>query len=54
MTRDLVIVEEGATGRGRSSTVWLAFADAGPWWKVILDGAAGERLIKLLDDRHSL
>jgi len=30
--RGLVVVDERATGRGRSSTVSLAFADAGPWW----------------------
>ena len=30
--RGLVVVDERATGRGRASTVTLAFADAGPWW----------------------
>jgi len=30
--RGLVVVEERATGRGRSSTVSLAFAATGPWW----------------------
>jgi hypothetical protein len=32
VARGLVAVEERATGRGRASTVKLAFADAGPWW----------------------
>jgi hypothetical protein len=30
--RGLVVAEHAATGRGRASTLWLAFADAGPWW----------------------
>jgi hypothetical protein len=30
--RGLVLVDERATGRGRASTVSLAFADTGPWW----------------------
>ncbi|MBV9425178.1 MAG: hypothetical protein JOZ98_19880 [Solirubrobacterales bacterium] len=30
--RGLVHVDERRTGRGRASTVSLAFADAGPWW----------------------
>jgi DnaA N-terminal domain len=29
----LVVVEEAATGRGRASTLRVAFADAGPWWE---------------------
>jgi hypothetical protein len=29
--RGLVVVEDAATGRGRSSTVGLRFADEGPW-----------------------
>jgi hypothetical protein len=32
VVRGLVVVDARATGRGRSSTVTLAFADAGPWW----------------------
>jgi len=32
VARGLVVVEERATGRGRATTVMLAFADAGPWW----------------------
>jgi DnaA N-terminal domain len=32
VARGLVVVDQRATGRGRSSTVSLAFADAGPWW----------------------
>ena len=30
--RGLVVVERAATGRGRASTLWLPFAEAGPWW----------------------
>jgi hypothetical protein len=30
--RGLVVVDERARGRGRASTVTLAFAGAGPWW----------------------
>ena len=30
--RGLVVVEQAATGRGRASTLWLAFAETGPWW----------------------
>jgi hypothetical protein len=30
--RGLVVVEQAATGRGRASTLWLPFAEAGPWW----------------------
>ena len=32
VVRGLVVVDARATGRGRASTVTLAFADAGPWW----------------------
>ena len=31
--RGLVVVEQAATGRGRASTLWLPFAQAGPWWE---------------------
>ena len=31
--RGLVVVEDSATGRGRASTLWLPFADEGPWWE---------------------
>jgi hypothetical protein len=30
--RGLVVVERAATGRGRASTLWLPFAETGPWW----------------------
>jgi DnaA N-terminal domain len=30
--RGLVVVEQAATGRGRASTLWLPFVEAGPWW----------------------
>jgi hypothetical protein len=30
--RGLVVVEQAATGRGRASTLWLVFAETGPWW----------------------
>lgn len=42
VTRGLVVVDQRATGRGRSSVVSLAFADIGPWWE-------GEINVKLLD-----
>jgi len=32
VVRGLVVVDERARGRGRASTVTLAFAGAGPWW----------------------
>ena len=31
--RGLVVVEQAATGRGRASTLWLPFAEIGPWWE---------------------
>ena len=31
--RGLVVVEQAATGRGRASTLWLPFAETGPWWE---------------------
>ena len=31
--RGLVVVERAATGRGRASTLWLPFAEIGPWWE---------------------
>jgi hypothetical protein len=31
--RGLVVVEQAATGRGRASCLWLAFAETGPWWE---------------------
>ena len=31
--RGLVVVEAAASGRGRSSTLVLAFAESGPWWE---------------------
>ncbi len=31
--RGLVVVEQAGTGRGRASTLCLAFAEAGPWWE---------------------
>ena len=31
--RGLVVVERAATGRGRASTLWLPFAETGPWWE---------------------
>ncbi len=30
--RGLIVVEQAASGRGRASTLWLPFADEGPWW----------------------
>jgi hypothetical protein len=40
--RGLVVVEAEASGRGRSSTLVLAFAEAGPWWE-------GEINVELLE-----
>jgi hypothetical protein len=40
--RGLVVVEAEASGRGRSSTVMLAFAESGPWWE-------GEINVELLE-----
>ncbi|MHB8695744.1 MAG: hypothetical protein ACYDHH_31380 [Solirubrobacteraceae bacterium] len=40
--RGLVVVEAEAPGRGRSSTVVLAFAASGPWWE-------GELNVELLE-----
>jgi hypothetical protein len=31
--RGLVVVERAATGRGRASSLWLPFAETGPWWE---------------------
>ena len=31
--RGLVVVEQATTGRGRASTLWLVFAETGPWWE---------------------
>jgi hypothetical protein len=32
VARGLVVVDQRASGRGRSSVVSLAFAEVGPWW----------------------
>jgi hypothetical protein len=40
--RGLVVVEAEASGRGRSSTLELAFAESGPWWE-------GEINVELLE-----
>ena len=40
--RGLVVVEHTATGRGRASTLWLPFADTGPWW----DGEVNAELLE--------
>jgi DnaA N-terminal domain len=40
--RGLVVVEHAATGRGRASTLWLPFADTGPWW----DGEVNAELLE--------
>ena len=40
--RGLVVVEAEASGRGRSSTLVLAFAESGPWWE-------GEVNVELLE-----
>ena len=38
----MIVVDERAAGRGRASTIALAFADAGPWWE-------GEVNVELLE-----
>lgn len=43
VVRGLVIVDARATGRGRASTVTLAFADAGPWWDGEINDPAAPR-----------
>ncbi len=40
--RGLIVVEAEASGRGRSSTLVLAFAESGPWWE-------GEINVELLE-----
>jgi hypothetical protein len=40
--RGLVVVEEPASGRGRSTTLVLEFADTGPWW----DGEINAELLE--------
>lgn len=40
--RGLVVVEAEASGRGRSSTLFLTFAESGPWWE-------GEINVELLE-----
>ena len=45
--RGLVVVEAEASGRGRSCTVVLAFAAAGPWWE-------GEINVELLEAEDRL
>ena len=40
--RGLAVVEQAATGRGRASTLWLPFADTGPWW----DGEINPELLE--------
>ena len=40
--RGLVVVEQAGTGRGRASTLWLAFAESGPWW----DGEINPELLE--------
>jgi DnaA N-terminal domain len=43
--RGLVIVEDAATGRGRSSTLALRFADEGPWFEGELNAALFEAVL---------
>ena len=40
--RGLVLVEQAATGRGRARTLWLSFAETGPWW----DGEINPELLE--------
>ena len=43
--RGLVIVEQAATGRGRASTLWLPFADTGPWWEAEINAELLETVL---------
>jgi antibiotic biosynthesis monooxygenase len=43
--RRLIVVDERAAGRGRASTIALAFAEAGPWW----EGEINVELFELVD-----
>jgi hypothetical protein len=43
--RGLVIVEDAATGRGRSSTLALRFADEGPWFEGEINAALFEAVL---------
>ena len=43
--RGLVIVEDAATGRGRSSTVALSFANEGPWSECEINAALFEAVL---------
>jgi hypothetical protein len=45
VARGLLAVEEGATGRGRASTVALVFADTGPWWEGDINVELLERVL---------
>ena len=42
--RELVVVEQAATGRGRASTLWLVFAETGPWW----EGEVNAELLEII------
>ena len=43
--RGLVVVEQAATGRGRASTLWLPFAETGPWWEGEINAELFEALL---------
>ena len=43
--RGLVVVEQAATGRGRASTLWLPFAETGPWWEGEINAGLFEALL---------
>ena len=43
--RGLIVVEEAATGRGRSSTLALRFANEGPWYEGEINAALFEAVL---------
>jgi hypothetical protein len=43
--RGLVVVERAASGRGRASTLWLRFAETGPWWEGELNAELFEAVL---------
>jgi hypothetical protein len=45
IARELVAVEERATGRGRAVTITLVFADTGPWWDGDINIGLFERVL---------
>jgi hypothetical protein len=51
--RGLVVVEQPATGRGRASTLWLVFAETGPWWEGEVNAELLETVLSYTRSRGS-